>query len=76
VVGIYLVFASLIVPALVSGERLLRGYVIGAAGYALGLVASGLFDLPSGAAIVLALVAAAILSSVLKLNVEVEKRRT
>ena len=56
VVGIYLVFASLIVPALVSGERLLRGYVIGAVGYALGLLASGLYDLPSGAAIVLALV--------------------
>jgi len=56
VVGIYLVFASLIVPALVSGERLLRGYAIGAVGYALGLIASGLFDLPSGAAIVLALV--------------------
>jgi zinc/manganese transport system permease protein len=55
VVGIYLVFASLIVPALVSGERLLRGYVIGAVGYAFGLIASGLFDLPSGAAIVLAL---------------------
>ncbi len=59
VVGIYLVFASLIVPALVSGERLARGYVIGAAGYVLGLMASGLFDLPSGAAIVLALVAVA-----------------
>jgi len=59
VVGIYLVFASLIVPALVSGERLLRGLLIGAAGYALGLTVSGLFDLPSGAAIVLALVAVA-----------------
>ena len=59
VVGIYLVFASLIVPALVSGERLLRGLLIGAAGYALGLIVSGLFDLPSGAAIVLALVAVA-----------------
>lgn len=59
VVGIYLVFASLIVPALVSGERVLRGYVIGAVGYAVGLIASGLFDLPAGAAIVLALVAVA-----------------
>jgi zinc/manganese transport system permease protein len=56
VVGIYLVFASLIVPALVSGERLARGYFIGAFGYGLGLIASGLLDLPSGAAIVLALV--------------------
>ncbi len=56
VVGIYLVFASLIVPALVSADRLARGYAIGAMGYALGLIASGLLDLPSGAAIVLALV--------------------
>ena len=56
VVGIYLVFASLIVPALASGQRLMRGYAVGAAGYALGLIVSGLFDLPSGAAIVLALV--------------------
>lgn len=59
VVGIYLVFASLIVPALAAGERLARGLVIGVAGYAVGLTASGLFDLPSGAAIVLALVAVA-----------------
>lgn len=62
VVGIYLVFASLIVPALVSRQALLRGYVFGAAGYALGLAASGLFDLPSGAAIVLALVLVASLA--------------
>lgn len=59
VVGIYLVFASLIVPALVARERLTAGWVIGAAGYALGLIASGLFDLPSGAAIVLTLTAVA-----------------
>ena len=63
VVGIYLVFASLIVPALVSGERMLRGYFLGATGYALGLAASGLFDLPSGAAIVLALVGVAALAA-------------
>jgi zinc/manganese transport system permease protein len=63
VVGIYLVFASLIVPALVSGDRLARGYGLGALGYALGLAASGLFDLPSGAAIVLALVAVAATSA-------------
>ncbi|MGB2941630.1 MAG: hypothetical protein WA914_03330, partial [Candidatus Macondimonas sp.] len=33
-----------------------RAYALGAAGYAAGLLASGLFDLPAGAAIVLALV--------------------
>lgn len=56
VVGVYLVFASLIVPALAAGGRAGRAYAIGAAGYALGLLASALFDLPAGAAIVLALV--------------------
>lgn len=66
VVGIYLVFASLIVPALAAGERLARGWVIGATGYAVGLAASGLFDLPSGAAIVLALVAVAAATSSFK----------
>ncbi len=59
VVGVYLVFASLIVPALVSGGRLRRAYAIGIAGYALGLLASGLLDLPAGAAVVLALVVVA-----------------
>ena len=55
-VGVYLVFASLIVPALASRawtrRRLLLAYGIGAAGYALGLGLSILFDLPSGPVIV------------------------
>lgn len=55
VVGVYLVFASLIVPALVAGRHLWRGYGVGATGYVLGLFASLFFDLPAGAAIVLAL---------------------
>lgn len=62
VVGVYLVFASLIVPALVSGGRLWRAYAVGVAGYGLGLLASGLFDLPAGAAIVLMLVVLAVLA--------------
>jgi zinc/manganese transport system permease protein len=64
VVGVYLVFASLIVPALAARGGLARGYALGAVGYALGLAASGLFDLPSGAAIVLALVGVAALAAV------------
>ena len=56
-VGVYLVFSSLIIPALAtSGERRRRrpfvAYAIGATGYALGLALSALFDLPSGAVIV------------------------
>lgn len=59
VVGVYLVFASLIVPALVARGRAFLGLCAGAAGYAGGLLASALLDLPSGAAIVLALLLAA-----------------
>lgn len=63
-VGIYLVFASLILPALANRHRprnqVAAGYVVGALGYACGLVISAWFDLPSGAVVVwvMALVAA------------------
>lgn len=56
-VGVYLVFASLILPAL-AVQRINRkgalqaAYVLGVAGYALGLLASSLFDFPSGPVIV------------------------
>jgi zinc/manganese transport system permease protein len=55
VVGVYLVFASLILPALASPRRPVAAWLIGAAGYALGLLASGIYDLPAGAAIVCAI---------------------
>jgi len=55
-VGIYLVFASLIVPALATHKlkryRMRVAYAVGIAGYILGLLMSVWFDLPSGAAIV------------------------
>ncbi len=56
-VGVYLVFSSLIIPALASTSfhsksALLIGYLIGAFGYGFGLVFSALLDLPSGAVIV------------------------
>ncbi len=62
VVGVYLVFASLIVPALAVHGRddrraLPLAYAVGASGYGLGLAASALFDLPAGALIVCALAA-------------------
>lgn len=56
VVGVYLVFASLIVPALAARGHAMRGYAVGVAGYAAGLLASALFDLPAGAAIVIGLI--------------------
>lgn len=54
VVGVFLVFASLIVPAL-AARSMAGGYGVGVAGYGLGLAGSLLFDLPTGAAVVCAL---------------------
>lgn len=64
-VGVYLVFSSLIIPALgtrgLSGARRFKvAYGMGVAGYALGLALSALFDLPSGAVIVWTLAACAL----------------
>jgi len=65
IVGIYLVFASLIIPALATvgmkrGNRLLAGYVIGALSYLVGILASFWLDLPTGAVIVWSLAAVAL----------------
>lgn len=59
-VGVYLVFASLIIPALACRgyaprRRLLAAYGLGAAAYAMGLGLSTLFDLPAGPVVVWAL---------------------
>ena len=55
-VGVYLVFASLIIPALATRtagkRRLVKAYVVGGLGFAVGLVVSVLTDLPSGAVVV------------------------
>ncbi len=55
-VGLYLVFTTLIVPALATRRavrgRVALGYALSASGYALGLLISTLTDLPSGPAIV------------------------
>jgi zinc/manganese transport system permease protein len=63
-VGLFLVFTTLVVPALATfysrKRRLLKAYCIGVAGYAAGLLASLWWDLPSGAMIVCAIVLAGI----------------
>ena len=55
-VGLFLVFATLVVPALATffarRRRFLKAYAIGVSGYAAGLVISAVTDLPSGAMIV------------------------
>ena len=66
-VGIYLVFASLIIPALATrriirrGTRIACGYGVGILGCLVGLVVSVVADLPAGAVIVWCLAVVAIL---------------
>jgi zinc/manganese transport system permease protein len=68
-VGVYLVFASLIVPALatykVAKWRAAYAFGIGITGYAAGLLLSARFDLPGGAAIVWAMALTAGLTAAL-----------
>lgn len=68
-VGVFLVFATLILPALASHglpERrgLALGYAIGAAGYALGLWLSVPLDLPAGPLVVCTLAALALAAAI------------
>lgn len=67
IVGIYLVFASLIIPALSTarisrGNRLVAGYVVGGVAYLLGIIVSLVLDLPTGAVIVWSMAAVALLA--------------
>ena len=65
-VGVYLVFATLIVPplatrAMAPGRRMVAAWMLGAVGYAVGLGVSTALDLPSGPAIVWALAVLALI---------------
>jgi zinc/manganese transport system permease protein len=67
-VGVYLVFASLIIPALAgrfhpARRQLAVGYGVGVLGYSLGLALSAVFDLPSGAVVVWALALIAVIAA-------------
>ena len=63
-VGLYLVFATLIVPPLgtraMARHRLAAAWALGVVGYAAGLVLSTTFDLPSGPVVVWTLVGLAV----------------
>ncbi|MBA4382213.1 MAG: zinc/manganese transporter permease [Sideroxydans sp.] len=69
-VGIYLVFASLIVPALATyrlqTQRITYAATIGISGYGLGLLLSVWFDLPAGVTIVCAMAVIGLVTAVLK----------
>ena len=67
-VGIYLVFSSLIIPALAvrnwtASRKIIGAYSIGAIAYVLGLALSAIFDLPSGAVIVWCLAIVSVISN-------------
>lgn len=70
-VGVYLVFASLILPALGTvklngSRRLLNGYMIAILSFAFGIIISTWYDLPSGPVIVCTYPAFALLFSMKK----------
>ena len=78
-VGIYLVFASLILPALAAKRFAPRlalpvGYAVGLAGFVLGLIASAMFDLPTGAVIVVALMMVMIIAVIISMIAPVSVR--
>lgn len=58
-IGVYLVFASLILPALATvklkNRRFFNGYALSTGSFALGLIGSYFWDMPSGPAIVIAM---------------------
>jgi zinc/manganese transport system permease protein len=65
IVGVYLVFASLILPALATRRmngpyRLLAGYLTGSAAFLAGIIVSAVLDLPTGAVTVWAMAATAL----------------
>jgi len=67
-VGVYLVFASLIIPAIASRKlsgmpRLATSYALGAIAYGSGLLLSAIFDFPPGAIIVWCLFACGLITS-------------
>jgi zinc/manganese transport system permease protein len=71
-VGLYLVFATLVVPALATlrsrAHRLWMAYGVAVCGYAAGLAASAASDLPSGPMVVCAMVLAGLALGIARLR--------
>ena len=69
-VGVFLVFSTLIIPSIASSKlgglkKYYKAYIVGLSGYLLGLIASANYDLPSGASIVWCLAIVAIIFNLL-----------
>ena len=80
-VGIYLVFSSLIIPALAvrnwpESRKLVGGYLIGAVAYLAGLAFSAIFDLPSGAVIVWCLAITGIIVNLFVFTAKANKEKS
>jgi len=80
-VGVYLVFASLIIPALATRQihgipRLIAGYGLGGIAYSVGLLLSTLFDLPPGAIIVWCLFVVGVITNYAISQLETTQERT
>ncbi len=70
IVGVYLVFASLILPALATRRlhgkaRLMAGYSVGGLSFIAGITLSALLDLPTGAVVVWTMAVISIIASYL-----------
>ena len=69
-VGVYLVFSSLIIPALptrnMGRKGLWAAYAVGLAGYILGMLASALWDLPTGPVIVWSMAVVAVIVGLMR----------
>ncbi len=79
-VGVYLVFASLILPALATRgmparRRMWFGLAVGVAAYVVGLVLSAALDLPSGPVVVLAMALLSVLMATLLSRAVAQGRR-
>ena len=76
-VGLYLVFATLIMPALATRyatrRRYFKAYAVGVLGYVAGLLASLWLDQPSGAMIVWAMALVAVLMAGLERRPQIDK---
>ncbi len=76
-VGLYLVFATLIMPALATRyatrRRYFKAYAVGVLGYVAGLLASLWLDQPSGAMIVWAMALVAVLVASLERHPQIDK---
>ena len=79
-VGIYLVFASLILPALairhVKQSALLIGYLLSISAYALGLYIAAIADLPAGSVIVVCLSVLSLATALLLTGFKVKNTTT